>query len=197
MIIHSAAPRILDFDLECRPLSWYGGDWVTRDITAIGWKWLGEKKVHSYVMEHYLDQENMLDAFLAEYEKADIVTGHFIRAFDLPVINAALIEHGRHPLEGRMSSDTKLDMVKRSGMSTSQENLAAIFGLKNPKVSMDQAKWREANRLTPKGLALTKKRVEGDVVQHEEMRNHMLELGLLTPPRWWSPEGVGYGKYHA
>ena len=36
----SAEWRILDFDVECRPIAWYGGDWVTKQPTAIAWKFL-------------------------------------------------------------------------------------------------------------------------------------------------------------
>src|SRR5690606_12970728 len=37
--------RILDFDLENRPLSYLGEDWTSAEITAIGWSWIGSDKV--------------------------------------------------------------------------------------------------------------------------------------------------------
>ena len=57
-----------------------------------------------------------------------------------------------------------------------------MLGIDAPKVQMDQKKWREANRLTPEGIALTKERVVGDVIQHMELRNALIELGWLDPP---------------
>ena len=50
---------------------------------------------------------------------------------------------------------------------------------------MDQQKWRDANRLTPEGLALAREWVIGDVQQHIEMRQRLLDLGYLSPPKVW------------
>lgn len=194
---------ILDFDIEARPLSWYGGDFVTREVTAIAAGWVGpngKPKGRIGVALLTLDPDSgpeMLNWFLDLYNEADMVTGHFIRGYDLPNLNGALSEHNLPLLDDKLSQDTKLDLVKRSGMSNSQENLGAMLGLKHPKISMDQAKWRAANRLTPEGLALTEKRVVGDVAQHIEMRQVMLDRGMLSAPRVWSSTAKGVGKYHA
>jgi hypothetical protein len=81
--------------------------------------------------------------------------------------------------------DTKTQLVRRKGISGSQENLAAMLLLEHDKVKMNQIKWRAANRLTPEGLALTRARVVGDVQQHMEMRRMLLELGYLGAPVLW------------
>jgi hypothetical protein len=70
-------------------------------------------------------------------------------------------------------------------LSSSQENLGAMLRLNHPKVKMDQAKWRAANRLEPEGLTHTRERVMGDVQQHIEMRAALLRLGYLGPPVVW------------
>ena len=186
----SAGPvRILDFDCEARPLHWYGGDFVSKEITAIAAKFIGERHEHVWLLGQD-EPEAMLEGFRALYDQADMVTGHFIRGYDLPTINGALTEYGLAPLGSKLSHDTKLDLMKRSGLSGSQENLGAMLGLKAPKVQMDQAKWREANRLTPEGLALTRRRVVGDVRQHIELRQRLIDLGYLGPPRVWRSGGV-------
>jgi hypothetical protein len=196
--------RILDFDCECRPLSWYGGDWVTKEITAIGWKFIGERysiRTSLLVLEpvrDYYDLTNLrrvVEPFVEAYNAADIVTGHFIRGFDLPLINGTLMELGLPLLEDKLTQDTKLDLRKASGLSKSQENLGAMFELKHPKIPMDQAKWRSANRLTPAGIALTHRRVVGDVRQHIELRQRMLDLGLLGPPKAWSSGAGNKARY--
>jgi hypothetical protein len=69
----------------------------------------------------------------------------------------------------------------------SQENLGAMLGIEAPKVKMNMAKWREANRLTQKGLALTYERVAGDVIQHVQLRQALIERKLIGPPRVWNP----------
>lgn len=185
--------RILDFDLECRPLSWYGGDWVTKEITAIGAQWVGTRRGYCWLLGKD-DPVAMLEGFRQLYDEADLVTGHYISGFDLPVLNGAMLEHGLEPLPEKLTCDTKRDLISFSGLSKSQENLGALLGLSHPKVQMDQAKWREANRLTDKGLALTRKRVMGDVRQHVELRERLLAQGLLAPPKVWRP-GTRAARY--
>lgn len=194
-----AAARVLDFDCECRPIAWYGGDWVTKQPTAIAWKFVGERgRVEvaqigeSFDARNVLDEERrMLEAFVAAYDAADIVTGHYIRGFDLPLLCGALMRLGMPVLGAKLTHDTKGDMVRGQGLSKSQENLGAMFELAHPKVGMNTSLWAEGNMLLPGGLAATRKRVVGDVRQHIELRAAMLERGLLGPPRPWSAGGHG------
>jgi hypothetical protein len=186
--------RILDFDIENRPIAYLGGDFTTGEVTAIAASWVGEygdcgPGVH-HMWYDLLDLDpasyrRMLEGFLVLYNQADIVTGHYIREHDLPVINGALMELGHGPLANKMTSDTKLDLTVAKHISKSQENLAAMLGLGYEKAHMSNAMWREANRLTPEGLQLTKERVIGDVIQHKAMRAELLRLGLLGGPKVW------------
>jgi hypothetical protein len=50
---------------------------------------------------------------------------------------------------------------------------------------MSQPDWREANRLTPAGLKETRRRVIGDVKQHKNLRDKLLEVGALGAPKMW------------
>lgn len=198
--------RILDFDCECRPLAWYGGDFVTKQPTAIAWKFIGQQGPPEVAVvgesdrmsQIFIEERRMLERFRAAYDAADVVTGHYIRGFDLPLLNGALIRLGMDVLDDKLTQDTKFDLVKRHGMSLSQENLGAMFELKHPKVSMNTALWEQANVLMPHGIELTKKRVVGDVKQHIELRQRMLDAGLLRAPSRWSSQSVGgSGRYHA
>lgn len=186
--------RILDFDTENRPLTYLGSDYTTADLTAIAWSWLDVDNIECHqVTEDPRSQLDMLRAFRAAYEQADVVTGHYIRGHDLPILNGAMIELGMPPLPSRLASDTKLDMTSTQRVSMSQESLSAILGVPAPKVAMTQAMWRAANRLTPDGLRLTKERVVGDVRQHILMRQEMVRRSLLgSPKRWPSRERHGY-----
>lgn len=189
--------RVLDFDIECRPLSWYAGDFNTKEITAIAAAFVDEpKKVKCLLLGESSPQE-MLEEFIGLYEEAGMVTGHYIRGFDLPLINASLMEYGYPALSQKLTQDTKLDMIRRHGASNSQENIAAQLDLKADKIGMTQEDWRKANRLTPEGLEKTRKRAVGDVIQHIEMRQQMLERGWLGKPRLWTPNGSGTSKYTA
>lgn len=216
------AARVLDFDTEARPLSWYAGDWVTKEVTAIAAAWVGpdgkaEGDVHVWTLnpfEHMdlscirktrqaedfsaefdramdVSTRLMLKGFVEFYDQADMVTGHYIRGYDLGVLNAAMLEFELPPLRDKLTCDTKGDLVKFSGLSKSQENLGALMKLDHQKVDMNQRKWRAANRLSREGIQLTRERVVGDVLQHIEMRHKLLKEGLLRAPRVWSGTASG------
>ena len=161
------------------------GEYVSKEITAIAWAWIDQPDDVTCLLLGEMELPEMLRQFVAVYNQADMVTGHFITGFDLPLMNASMTEFGLPPLSDKMASDTKVHLIKRHGLSGSQENIGAMLGLSNPKVGMNQATWRAANRLTPEGLALVRERVVGDVKQHIEMRAKLLELGYLTPPKMW------------
>lgn len=183
---HTGRLRTLDLDIENRPLTYLGKDFTTAEITAIACGWIGEKQIWCWAIPE-VTSEVMLKRFVVMYDQADLVTGHYLRKHDLPLINGALMEHGLPKLQPKMVHDTYLDLVTRSGISASQENLAGMLGLPAPKQGMSQTEWREANRLTPKGVKLAKKRCRADIRQHRELRGRLVELGLLGPPRVWDP----------
>lgn len=186
VVVRSRPLRVLDFDVEARPLHWISGDYVSKEITAIAWAWCDNPSdVKCYLLGE-TDPVEMLLAFRADYDLADMVTGHFIRGYDLPMMNGALTEYGLPTLGNKLTQDTKIDLVRRQGLSSSQENLGVMLGLEHEKVKMDQTKWRAANRLKPEGLAAVRERVVGDVRQHIEMRRRLLELGYLAAPVKWS-----------
>ena len=189
--ITSRPQRVLDFDVETRPLHWYGGDFVSKEVTAIAWTWIGEPEPPTvHLLTHGTDPRDILRAFLVAYDRADLVCGHYIRGFDLPTIMAGLIEFRLPLLSKKWTHDTKLDLVKFTGLSKSQENLGSTLGLSHPKVPMNQASWRSANRLEPEGIDATRARVAGDVLQNVEMRQKLLALGYLSAPKLWEPRGA-------
>lgn len=179
--------RVLDFDVEARPLHWIGGDYVSKEITAIAWAWSDDPEHVTCYLLGEVTPVFMLSHFVAAYNEADVVTGHFIRGYDLPMINGSLTEYQMPSLSKKLTHDTKLDFIRRAGLSMSQENLGASLRLQSQKIQMDQAKWRDANRLTSEGLALVRERVIGDVRQHIELRTLLLKLGYLGPMKMWEP----------
>lgn len=180
--------KILDFDIENRPLSYWVPDRPTAEVTAIGAGWNHESSTRiNAVLLGDLPLRHMLMWFRELYDQADMVTGHYIRKHDLPILNGALVEEGLPPLGPKLTSDTKLDLIRWKDIPASQEHLCEMLGIPAPKVSMSQAKWREANRLTENGLKLTYKRVVGDVKQHRQLRKKLIELKLLGAPKVWRP----------
>ncbi len=187
-VVYRRAPplKILDFDIENRPLAYLGADFTTAEITAIAVSWVGEPQVYVWLLGINL-YEAMLEGFRTFYDEADVVTGHYVLHHDLPVINGALLECGEPPLAAKLVSDTKVHLIKRRHISASQEALAGMFGLSAGKHHMTNPMWREANRLTPEGIEQTRKRVTHDVVQHKALREKLVELNALRPPTVWKP----------
>lgn len=192
--------KILDLDVECRPMAWYAGDMVTKEITSIAWRFVDEPEnaTRCWLLEpsttwaaHKAKRRKGLEAFLAAYNAADLVTGHYIRGFDLPLINAACFRLGLAPLPQKLSEDTKSDLTKMGGLSKSQENLAAYLDAKHEKPNMNTHLWEVANALVREGRQETKRRVVGDVDMHIEFRNSLIETGHLCRPRVWYPTANG------
>jgi len=203
--------RVLDLDLENRPLAYLGGDYTTAEVTSVAWGWVVDGKLRGKVQcsllgvpcyhpgcgAYHIGEPlaEVVLSFAAAYHEADLVTGHFIRGHDLPVINGMLLELGYPPLEPKMAQDTKQELKDSKYLSLSQESLSATLGVPAPKVQMDQRKWRTANRLEPEGLELTRQRAVGDVVQHIQMRERLLELDWLKAPKVWDPSRSRMPRY--
>lgn len=179
--------RILDFDSEVRPMH-YSEFRPEGQITAIAWSWVGSDIVDGDTLAQDLSNERvMLERFLEQYRQADIVTGHYIRKHDLPLINEHAIRLGLPPIGAKLTSDTQADFTGVKSLGKSQENLALTFGVAESKHHMTGAEWRVANMLTPEGQALSLKRVSMDVRQHKALRAELLKRGLLKAPRMWNP----------
>jgi hypothetical protein len=181
--VKSRPLRVLDFDIENRPLSYLGSDFTTAEVTAIAWAW-DPSEVNVFLLGEH-DLATILALFVEAYNQADIVTGHYILGHDLPMLNGALMECGMPALADKQVSDTKLHLMRSKGISLSQESLGAMFRLDHQKVQMNQSKWRAANRLTPEGLQEVRQRVTGDVKQHMALRRELLQRGYLGPAKRW------------
>jgi len=193
--------RILDFDVENRPLTYWQPDCPTAEITAVACMWAGDHdSLDAYLLTPKDDgPKNLLLWFLGWYNEADIVTGHYIRRHDLPIINGALYELGLPLLGPKMTHDTKLDMFVKADIPATQEFLLETLkpvcplGFPVSKQHMSQTDWRESNRLTPEGLLKARARVMSDVHDHSHLREEMLRRNMLRPPRIWNP-GSGFSE---
>ena len=187
--------RVLDFDIENRPLSYLGSDFTTAEVTAIAWAWADAPEDVTVYLLGETELPEILTTFLDAYARADLITGHYVRGHDLPMVNGALMELRMSPLPDKWVQDTKLDLVRSKGISLSQESLGAMFRLDHQKIQMNQIRWRAANRLTPEGLQLVRERVVGDVRQHLQLRRELLAHGYLSPARLWKSGAAREEQY--
>lgn len=185
LVLRSRQKRVLDFDIENRPLSYLGSDFTTAEVTAIAWAWTDRPRDVTVRLLGEQPLRAILREFVAAYTEADMVTGHYITGHDLPMINGALMECRMPALPDKRVQDTKTQMMRSKGLSLSQESLGAMFRLAHKKQGMNQSQWRAANRLTRAGLAEVRRRVVGDVRQHIALRQELLASGYLAAPVMW------------
>jgi len=189
--VRSTPLRVLDWDIENMPVTYYAPDYPTALVTAIAWAFVDTPRdisVRAITDPRDLDEYVwMLAGFKEAYDAADIVTGHYILKHDLPIVNGALIEMGMESLGPKLASDTKMHLVKYSALPKNQEFLEAIFKTTQQKLLLTQYDWRRANRFLPDGVEIAKKRVVSDVRGHMQMRRQLVKRGLLKAPVLWKP----------
>lgn len=201
MRLSTTLARVLYIDTECRPGHWIGGDYVSKVITAAAWAWGDRYSVTNdevFFLTHYDNSpEEVALAVTHEIRKAGIVAGHYVRGFDLRIINGALLRGGLRGLGNTLASDTKLDLKTTSGRSLSQKNLAGMLGCRAEKIDVALHEWEGFNSRQPGFELKIIQRVTDDVRQNIELRQRVLEIGWLGEPRVWRPAAPKSGQYHA
>lgn len=179
---------ILDFDIETVAAGFADPDWVPQKITCVAWSWVGSDKVESLICTPrglFGDptlRTKMLESLLAEIAKADMLTGHNIERFDLPVINAECMRLGLRPIEGALVQDT-MRVYRAKGFKKGQDVMGELFGTATEKFSLNWQGWQDG--YDEDGWETIKKRAESDVVMHKQLRTKLLEHRYLMEPRKW------------
>jgi len=188
-VVQRIAPRILDFDVETVAAGFADPDWVPQKITCVAWSWIGEDEVHSRICkpqglyERPKLRARMLDELLSQIERADVLTGHNIARFDLPVINAECVRLGLRPIESALVEDT-MKLVRAKGLKKGQDNLGRLLRTSGEKLALDWQAWQDAYE--EPGWPTIIERAESDVRMHKEMRAILLERGLMRAPFTWT-----------
>jgi hypothetical protein len=181
--------RVLDFDMETLAAGFADPNWVPQKITCVSWSWIGEHKVHSITtgkdgfFDASLRAERLLP-FLAVLSTAEMVTGHNLLRFDLPVLNAEVMRCGLDPLKPVLVQDT-IRLPRSKGFKKGQDNLSELIGTEAKKQPMMWAEWDMAYEEDGWGEIVS--RCEGDVIQHKQLREGMLAAGWTKPAVWWRP----------
>lgn len=183
--------RVLDFDIETRKVGFHdAGRFAPAgcEPVAVAFKWHGEAGVNVRTLNTKWSLGSLrwlVRPLFDAFAEADIITGHYIKKFDLPILAGVALETGVYFQRPLMVVDTKTDLVELQGMSKSQENLAALKGLEASKFHVNDNTWRQVARLTKDGMAQAMKRVVADVRQHEQLYNVLQEEGQLGRPNVW------------
>ena len=182
--------RILDFDLETVAAGFADPDWVPQKITCVAWSWIGSDEVESRIstseglFRRPERRRKMLVPLLAAIDAADMLTGHNLLRFDLPVLNAECMRLGLPTLEPILVQDT-IRLRKTKGFKKGQDNLVSLTGVPIPKLALSWQEWQHAYE--EKGWATVVERCETDVKGHKLMRQELLDRGWLKEPTKWRP----------
>lgn len=196
---------VLIFDLEARPTAWIGGDYVGRTMTAFAYTYLdaGDDVVCRTLQSTGTPEErisswhDMVIEIAAAVESADLVIGHWVRGFDLPLLNADLERVGRiEPLGRLLTIDTKSDRLTGSGLSQSLENLAFRYDTSVQKMDMREPMWEEYNCWqTERSVKWVRDRVSTDILATRELYVAMNDAGRLLGPKAWDPSSASLPRY--
>lgn len=182
--------RVLDFDLETIAAGFADPQWVPQRVTVIAWSWIGSRAIeHSTRLD---GAEPMLSRFLAAYDEADVVTGHNLLRFDLPVLNADLIRTGVGKLSAKRVEDT-MRLPRTKGLKKGQDNLARLLRTRSRKMPLDWQAWDDgyewdrliAGERVEWGIPI--ERCRSDVRQHKQLRSRLISEQLLAPSVVWRP----------
>ena len=113
-----------------------------------------------------------------------MVTGHNLLRFDLPVLNADLIRLGLPPLGPVRVQDT-MRIVRTKGLKKGLDNLSGMLRTLAKKEAKDWQEWEDAYAVP--GWPEVVSRARSDVVLHKEVRELMLERGLVRASVTWRP----------
>lgn len=189
-LTHQRDLRVLDFDVETVAAGFADPDWVPQKITCVAWSWLGEDTVESRIcgptgiFGDPTRRADMLEPLLMRIREADMLTGHNIARFDLPVINAEAMRLGLEPLGSVLVQDT-MWLRRSKGFKKGQDNLGRLLRIADEKLALDWQAWQDA--YDEDGWVTIRRRAESDVTMHKQMRSALLELGYLRTPRAWNP----------
>ena len=182
--------RILDFDIETIAAGFADPEWVPQKITCVAWSWVGSDVVESRVcgpagiFGKPERRARMLAPLLKSLGEADMVTGHNVLRFDLPVIQAEVMRLGLPSLGSLLVQDT-IRLHRSKGFKKGQDNLGRLYRIADEKLTMDWQAWQDA--YDEDGWRTIRARAESDVLMHKQLRAALIERDYLREPRPWSP----------
>lgn len=125
----------------------------------------------------------MLSPLLLAFAMADVLTGHNIERFDLPIINAECMRLGLPPVKNVMVQDT-MRLARSKGFKKGLDNISRLLDVPSEKLALDWQSWQEG--YDEDGWQTIRRRCESDVILHKQTRERLLGLDVLKPARIWA-----------
>jgi len=187
---------VRDFDFESKPL-WFWWDKPTAVLTSLSYMdTVGGVLDHDSMTTEVapLASKVLYMVWLAHVVEVlttpDILTGHNIDRFDLPLMQAQLLRFGMPSLPNLTTQDT-MRLPKKRDMSASQESLInyrsldlkCAIGIPIYKDHLSIPEWEEAAMGWDDSVLI--ERPASDVHGHAHLREKLIELGYLASPRTW------------
>lgn len=188
-LVPTSSRRLLDFDIETVAAGYADPQWVPSTVTAwaFSWGWGDDVTVAALPVRSFYSvraRRRFLGPLLEALREADVVTGHNVLRFDLPVLQAEVMRLGLPSLRPVLVQDT-IRLPRSKGFKKGQDNLGTLLDVPLEKLPLNFQQWADA--YAEKDLGTVKDRVAGDVRQHMLIREEMRKRGWLKPPRMWSP----------
>lgn len=180
--------KILDFDIETVAAGFADPDWVPQKITCVAWSWIGSDEVESRIcgptgiFGDPNKRTEMLIPLLDAINEANMLTGHNIGRFDLPILNAEAMRLGLKPIREVLIEDT-MRLARSKGFKKGQDNLGRLLKTDGEKLALDWQAWQDA--YDEDGWGTIRERCESDVLQHKQVREALKVHDYLKPPRYW------------
>ena len=177
--------RILFFDIESAGVNALKSD--LGFVIVFGYKWLGDKRAHSIVIDkaslRRFDDRKLLVEASKLIAEADIIVGHFASVFDRRFIQGRLLIHGLPPVPPVKMRDTC--MIARSVANYSSnrlKHLAKILGLQKQKLENGwPANWMRVMQGDARALNELAIYCRGDVEALEELYLRLLPFDNAHP----------------
>lgn len=189
MTVRTVPLKVLDFDIETLAAGFADPNWVPQKITCVSWSWVGSDDVEVMVCGPmgFFDPKlraPMVEALVEQIDQADMVTGHNLLRFDLPVLNSECLRLGLPSLSGVMVQDT-MRIVKTKGFKKGQDNIGRLLKTLEQKMTLDWQAWEDAYE--EDDWKTIKERCASDVTMHKQIRLEMISRGWIKNPIKWTP----------
>lgn len=164
------------FDIETPGLSAWGNELtVTGIVDQFGRATVRDR--FEFPQSSVLDDRGLLEWTRDELEKYDILVGWYGTMFDLPFLNAKLVEHGMTVLRDKMFLDpcfkTRGGRYGLKVGSSKLKNVAKWLNTSNQKPDVEWVTFRKASFGDPEAVAELRDRCEADCRAMRDVFGHI------------------------